>query len=87
MASLRIEECQPESRHRQWLKVLVTMACLSTFLPTYSPAQENRPPQNYRPQVGELHPDFTLPRLSDGKPVSLSDLRGKKVLLIQFASW
>ena len=39
------------------------------------------------PAVGDRHPDFTLPAVADGKPVSLSDFRGKKVLLIQFASW
>ena len=39
------------------------------------------------PKVGERHPDFTLPGIADGKPVALSDFRGKKVLLIQFASW
>lgn len=39
------------------------------------------------PTVGERHPDFTLPGIADGKPVALSDFRGKKVLLIQFASW
>jgi hypothetical protein len=31
-------------------------------------------------------PDFTLPDLS-GKPHSLSDFRGKKVLLVTWASW
>ncbi len=31
-------------------------------------------------------PDFTLPDL-DGKPHSLSDYRGKKVLLVAYASW
>jgi AhpC/TSA family protein len=31
-------------------------------------------------------PDFTLPDL-DGKPHSLSDYRGKKVLLMSWASW
>ncbi len=41
----------------------------------------------YNPRVGQRHPDFTLPTISDGKPVSLSQYRGKKVLLIQFASW
>lgn len=41
----------------------------------------------YSPVVGQSHPDFTLPNIRDGKPVSLSDFRGKKVLLIQFASW
>jgi peroxiredoxin len=38
------------------------------------------------PKVGEKHPDFTLPTIGDRTPVSLSDFRGKKVLLIQFAS-
>jgi peroxiredoxin len=42
---------------------------------------------SYAPKVGEKHPDFTLPRTNDGAPVSLSNFRGKKVLLIQFASW
>ncbi len=37
--------------------------------------------------VGREYPDFTLPRISDGEPVSLSQFRGRKVLLIQFASW
>jgi peroxiredoxin len=41
----------------------------------------------YAPKVGQRHPDFTLPRINDRAPVSLSDFRGKKVLLIQFASW
>ena len=41
----------------------------------------------YEPKVGERHPDFTLPTIGDRTPVSLSDFRGKKVLLIQFASW
>jgi peroxiredoxin len=31
-------------------------------------------------------PDFTLPDM-DGKMHSLSDFRGKKVLLITWASW
>jgi len=39
------------------------------------------------PKVGERHADFTLANIADGKPASLSDYRGKKVLLIQFASW
>ena len=42
---------------------------------------------SYAPTVGEKHPDFTLPRIDDGAPVSLANFRGKKVLLIQFASW
>ena len=41
----------------------------------------------YAPKVGERHPDFTLPTIDNRTPTSLSSLRGKKVLLIQFASW
>ncbi len=38
------------------------------------------------PNVGEQSPDFTLPDL-DGNPVSLSDYRGRKVILYVWASW
>ncbi len=42
---------------------------------------------SYAPKVGQRHPDFTLPAIGDRAPVSLSSFRGKKLLLIQFASW
>ncbi len=41
----------------------------------------------YPPQVGTVHPDFVLPEIDSRQPVSLSQFRGKKVLLINFASW
>ncbi len=41
----------------------------------------------YAPRVGQLHPDFMLPNIADGQPVSLSQYRGRKVLLIHLASW
>lgn len=41
----------------------------------------------YSPRVGEAHPDFVLPSIADGQPVSLSQFRGKKMLLVHFASW
>ena len=37
-------------------------------------------------KVGQMYPDFLLPKL-DGDLGRLSDFRGKKVLLIHFASW
>ncbi len=43
--------------------------------------------EDYRPEVGHRHPDFTLPTIDDERPLSLSDFRGKKILLVQFASW
>jgi hypothetical protein len=36
--------------------------------------------------AGDVAPDFTLPDLS-GTEHTLSDYRGKKVLLIAYASW
>ena len=36
--------------------------------------------------VGEMYPDFVLPTI-DGKEARLSDFRGKKVFLFNFASW
>jgi hypothetical protein len=38
-------------------------------------------------RVGEIHPQIVLPSLDGRRPVALSSLRGKKVLLVQFASW
>ena len=41
---------------------------------------------NSYPDLGEIAPDFTLTSLNGGK-VTLSDLRGKKVVLFMWASW
>ncbi len=41
----------------------------------------------YSPRVGESHPDFVLPAITDREPMSLSQFRGRKVLLVHFASW
>ncbi len=42
---------------------------------------------SYAPQVGKPHTDFILPSIRDGRPLQLSSYRGKKVLLMHFASW
>jgi hypothetical protein len=42
---------------------------------------------NYSPRVGQPHPDFLLPRIDNGQAVRLSQFRGKRVLLVHFASW
>jgi len=36
---------------------------------------------------GEPYPDFLLPRIDNGEPVSVASLRGKPTVLIHFASW
>ena len=38
-------------------------------------------------KAGDVVPDFALPSISDGKMVSLSSFRGKRVLLFMWASW
>jgi hypothetical protein len=38
-------------------------------------------------RVGEPFPDLVLPRLEDGRPASLADFRGTKLVLHVFASW
>jgi hypothetical protein len=38
-------------------------------------------------EVGQPVPDIVLPSLQDGRPASLAQFRGKKVLLHVFASW
>jgi peroxiredoxin len=38
-------------------------------------------------KVGKLHPPLALWTIEHDKPVSLESLRGKKVILIHFASW
>jgi peroxiredoxin len=37
--------------------------------------------------VGQRFPDFTFPALPDGRLTSLHEFRGKKLILLQFASW
>ena len=39
------------------------------------------------PKVGERHPELRLPTIDGDRTVSLHALRGKRVLLLQFASW
>lgn len=41
----------------------------------------------YNPRIGQRHIAFTLPAIDDGRPISLREYHGKKVLLMQFASW
>lgn len=42
---------------------------------------------SYQPLAGQPHADFLLPHIATREPVSLSKYRGKKVLLLHFASW
>lgn len=37
--------------------------------------------------VGQPHPALRLPTIDGARTLDLAELRGKKVLLIEFASW
>jgi hypothetical protein len=42
---------------------------------------------SYSPSIGDPHPGFVLPNIDTNEPVSLSQFLGKKLILINFASW
>jgi hypothetical protein len=38
-------------------------------------------------EVGQVYPQVVLPSLDGKRPLALSDFRGKRVILIEYASW
>ena len=49
--------------------------------------QDARYPVIPQLRAGLAFPELTLPDCEDGRPTSLADFRGKRVLLHLFASW
>lgn len=43
------------------------------------------PPRGF--EVGQRLPELVLPTIDGERAISLADLRGRRLLLIQFASW
>ncbi len=60
----------------------VALAGSFALLLSIAPAQAN-----FAPAEGEVFPELSFPTLEGEVPASLKDYRGKKVLLMQFASW
>ena len=44
-------------------------------------------PQPVGFEVGQTFPNLVLPSLEDGRPLSLAQFRGQKLILHIFASW
>lgn len=63
------------------MRILTTAAAMFWLLGLAQPALADEP------RVGELHPELRLPTLDGAETISLRALRGKRVLLLQFASW
>lgn len=71
-----------------WLIPVLVCSTLLTFgRPKLAAAADESAAAVYRAVVGQPHPDFVLPRIDNHQPLRLSDYRGRKVLLIHFASW
>lgn len=75
-----------QNKLRQRLSAALILGVAVIVSAATAESQESKS-KTYRPKVGELHDDFCLPQIGNSKPVSLSDFRGKKVLLMHFASW
>ena len=61
--------------------MLTTLAALALWMIGAPPVHAGEA------RVNEAHPEVRLPTIDGRETVSLQALRGKKVLLIQFASW
>ncbi len=67
--------------------MFVNLCLLATSLPSAAQFGPDEPVRPYEPAAGKPHRNFTLPRIDNAEAVTLTQLRGKKVLLIHFASW
>jgi cytochrome c biogenesis protein CcmG, thiol:disulfide interchange protein DsbE len=75
----------PQTR-QAWLLLLVAAVALSVGWMAVSRGAETAVPTASAPRVGFLAPDFVLPTPT-GETLTLSDLRGKPVVLNFWASW
>jgi hypothetical protein len=62
----------------------VTLPVLAV-LAVPAPTAGQLPPQPF--EVGTSFPTLSLPSLEDGRPASIADFRGRKLILHIFASW
>ena len=74
---------------RMLAKTLLTVCCLAVAASGAGQAAQSRRPEPLPPgfNPGEAFPTIALPSAVDGRPISLADFRGKKLIVNVFASW
>jgi hypothetical protein len=70
--------------HPKSITVAVT---LTTLTPLFLVAPVAAQSELGRIEIGLPFPDEKFPALADGRPTSLAQFRGKRILLLVFASW
>ena len=66
---------------------VVTFGAGAAGQPKPKPIWERRAPLPHGFNVGEAFPTLALPSAADGRPVSLAEFRGRKLIVNIFASW
>ena len=64
-------------------RLLSSVALVGAMGACAAPAMGEQPSLN----VGDPFPQLFLPSLDDGRPMSIADFRGERVVLHVFASW
>jgi hypothetical protein len=67
------------------MKISVPVRLAAVLLAASQMAAPQEPSARFK--VGEPFPDLVLPSAGNGRPTSIAQYRGKKVLLHIFASW
>jgi hypothetical protein len=65
----------------------VALAGGASAQPKPKPIWERSAPLPHGFNVGEAFPTLALPSAADGRPVSLAEFRGRKLIVNIFASW
>lgn len=68
-----------------WQVFMISLVALAASVPAESYSQPDS--VTIGREVGQAFSQIVLPRLDGKRPMAISDLRGKKVILIEFASW
>lgn len=73
--------------HPMILRFAWVMAALAAACASAQPTEVPKPVELTVIEVGQPFPAITLPLLKDGRPASIADFRGEKIIMHVFASW